>query len=624
MAAKDQNNIDRQTPEFNDVIVVGAGPVGLVASLLLSKYHVHHLLVEQLAEPDNHPQAHFINCRSMEVLRELDGLDEIVRAKSPPLDDWRRFVYCTGLADLPALDQAGSHTAGSLLGVVDHFDGVVDLGHSPAQVTHFAQHDFVKLLRKSVRQSRFCSFLEDRRADIREYPKYVAVKLTDNQTGRQLEVQAKFIVAADGAHSQTRKQLGIELISESGTIQNLMNVHFFSTQLSERLRSRIPAMLYFIYSPHGVAVLVAHTLAHGEFVAQIPFFPPYQQPADFDKNGCIDLLHKLVGAPDSLDVKSIRSWRMGIWEASRFRSKGGRCFLIGDAAHQLTPAGGFGMNTGIQDAHNLIWKIVTALRFQHTDRSESAEQLLPSYEDERRPIARLNAKISIENFNQTLLIPRAIGLALNNANLLSRAIERLPAPSILKRVLFQSAMRLGLKQVGWLNSNHFIARRRRRAVRRIFKDAKQQTLQLLFPGQDLGFVYASGWPEASDKFASDAFDPFEFKPVLKLGGRMPHFWLDGMNGRPVSVLDLPMQAANPGRPPCYVLLVTGDTETGFEKFNEIRNIKFGAFDIVSFELGSDLQDNAHFSFQRKRPSFLPSSFTVLIRPDGHIAWLHIP
>ena len=79
MAVKNQNSIDLELPESNEVIVVGAGPVGLVASLLLSKYHVPHMLVEQLVEPDNHPQAHFINCRSMEILRELNSLDLIIR-----------------------------------------------------------------------------------------------------------------------------------------------------------------------------------------------------------------------------------------------------------------------------------------------------------------------------------------------------------------------------------------------------------------------------------------------------------------------------------------------------------------------------------------------------------------
>lgn len=65
MTVKRQNPASLKLPESNQVVVVGAGPVGLVASLLLSNYHVPHVLVEQLAEPDTHPQAHFINCRSI-------------------------------------------------------------------------------------------------------------------------------------------------------------------------------------------------------------------------------------------------------------------------------------------------------------------------------------------------------------------------------------------------------------------------------------------------------------------------------------------------------------------------------------------------------------------------------
>jgi hypothetical protein len=77
--------------------------VGLEASLLSSKYLVTHMLVERLAEPDNHPQAHFINCRSMEILRELNGLDQIIHAESASSDEWRRFVYCTGLSNSHAI-----------------------------------------------------------------------------------------------------------------------------------------------------------------------------------------------------------------------------------------------------------------------------------------------------------------------------------------------------------------------------------------------------------------------------------------------------------------------------------------------------------------------------------------
>ena len=78
--------------------------MGLLASLLLSHYQEPHVLVEQLPTPDNHPQAHFLNCRSMEILRELDMLNQAIYARSAPADEWRRFVYCTGLADLPSVD----------------------------------------------------------------------------------------------------------------------------------------------------------------------------------------------------------------------------------------------------------------------------------------------------------------------------------------------------------------------------------------------------------------------------------------------------------------------------------------------------------------------------------------
>ncbi len=611
-------------PESNKVIVVGAGPVGLVASLLLSKYHVAHVLVEQLAEPDGHPQAHFINCRSMEILRELDALDQIVRDQSAPLDEWRRFVYCTGLSDLPDRDQINPDSAGSLLGVVDHFADRPVEEHSPTQEVHFPQHVFVQLLRRKVLASKFCRLVEGQHADVRENRQHVTVMLTDGQTGRRQQLQTQFLVGADGAHSTTRQQLEIELISENGILQHLINVHFFSLELSEWLRSRIPAMLYFVYSSAGVAVLVAHAFKRGEFVAQIPFFPPHQQAEDFDEQRCIALLRGLAGRPISISIRSIRTWRMGVWEASRFRSRGGRCFLIGDAAHQFPPAGGFGMNTGIQDAHNLIWKIAMVLRSENSDFSEFTERLLASYEDERRPVARLNAAISVQNFEKTLLIPRALGLDLNTANLLSRWMDRIPGPRALKHICFHAAMKLGLKQIDWLKSNYSIGRHRRRAVRTVFEDAKHQTLQLLFPGQDLGFVYKEGWLAGRDISGTDQLDPLTFEPDLKLGGRMPHFWLADRDGQKISVLDLPSLMIGADRLPCYVLLIAGKAEKTSKIFDVTNNRNFQPIVIAEIRLQSDLQSKAHFSFHRERPYFLPSTFAVLMRPDGHIAWMHVP
>jgi hypothetical protein len=296
--------------------------------------------------------------------------------------------------------------------------------------------------------------------------------------------------------------------------------------------------------------------------------------------------------------------------------------LIGDAAHQFTPAGGFGMNTGIQDAHNLIWKIASALQSESTPIPAATERLLASYESERRPVARLNAKISVDNFGITLKIPAAIGLDLNNANMLNQWIARIPGPQSLRRACFIAAMHLGLKQVDWLQSNFIIARRRLQAVGRISEDAKQQTLQLLFPGQDLGFVYRKGWLAGRDKSVTDRFDPLEFEPGLIVGGRMPHFWLDDKAGRQISVLDLPSLMIDPDRLPCYVLLVDGKADIDSQIFDVTKDRKFHPLINAIINSRLELPGAAHFSYCQGRPVFLPPSFAVLIRPDGHIAWLH--
>ena len=92
------------------VLIVGGGPVGLYASALLSGYGVPSLLVERSAAPSAHPRSHLINTRSMELLRGL-GVEGAVRAQTPPLDEWRRFLYCSSL--LGPQIAAQDHTAGA-------------------------------------------------------------------------------------------------------------------------------------------------------------------------------------------------------------------------------------------------------------------------------------------------------------------------------------------------------------------------------------------------------------------------------------------------------------------------------------------------------------------------------
>ena len=148
-------------------------------------------------------------------------------------------------------------------------------------------------------------------------------------------------------------------------------------------------------------------------------------------------------------------------------------------------------------------------------------------------------------------------------------------------------------------------------------------MQLLFPGQDLGFVYRDGWLAGRDKCGSDQFDPLTYEPELKLGGRMPHFWLNDKSGRRISVLDLPLLMIGSDRLPCYVLLIAGKADVTAKLFDVTQNREFQPIVITEIKSQAGLQSEAHFSFHQNRPIFLPPYFAVLIRPDGHIAWLYI-
>jgi 2-polyprenyl-6-methoxyphenol hydroxylase-like FAD-dependent oxidoreductase len=523
------------------------------------------------------------------------------------------------MVNLPDAKGANVGATGSMLGVVDHLSngGVETL--SPCPVTHFPQHDFVRLLRRRAKNSRFCYLLKGCHAEVIETSPTMSLMLTDVRTDRRHVQSALFVIGADGAHSVLRDQLGIELVGKTGTLQHLINVHFFSRLLAERLRSTIPAMLYFLYSPAGVGVVVAHSLSKGEFVAQIPFFPPLQPAASFSEGRCSRMIQQWIGRAMPIQVKSIRQWRMRVGLASRFQSPNGRCFLVGDAAHQFTPAGGFGMNTGIQDAHNLVWKIVLALRANQAENRYDAEQLLSSYEIERRPVAADNARWSIENYEQTLLVPRAMGLNPSAAKALHFLCTRLPGPLSAKRALFAAAMKLGQQQLAWMDADNPIANYRKRSLRHIFHDARHLTLRLLFPGQDLGFCYAPDMA-AGSCLCEAATDPFNYTPSLRIGGRMPHCWIREESGQRLSVLDLPTFTMADDGLPRHVLIMVGAVDQNMWRRADRQIATLHPVATVHIGTPSAPSDAHRFHFCGNRPAFLPLTAAILMRPDGHIQW----
>ena len=577
------------------VVIVGGGPVGLTMSILLSRLGVDSQLVERRAAPTTHPQAHFVNNRTREIFRPMLGLDEEVARAQPPLEDWRHFIYATRML------------GGVELGRVDHFDekasGEASKGSavSPTSVAHLSQHRLepmllVRALEAHPRgaagislRTECVDIAQDERGVTAELRSMPEASNANDGTSRESrspsrKLRARFLVAADGARGGLRSRLGVG-DTGSPAMQHLVNVHFTSRKLADALRAaNRAAMLYFVFNPDVAAVVVAHELKDGagEFVAQIPFFPPTQSlEEDFCEARCAELVRAAIQSEgdswrttteekivvDDVRIKHARAWTMGATVADRFVD--GRVFLAGDAAHAFPPAGGFGMNTGVQDAHNLAWKLaacVGSLTSESNAESFEYDSIAASYDAERRPVAVANARVSVRNFFRVLEIPKAIGLEPTAADALhaaAKATEAMVSRDAARRAL-NAGLALGRAQCGaLLETDNALGNSRRAAVARLC-GARDGTLSLQFPEEDLGFVYGSSQGSSpvsslpgsrgASFFASSASemesagivgDGAKLVPpnTLVLGARLPHARLrfanvEGLASTDASTLDL--------------------------------------------------------------------------------------
>nr|CAB3479145.1 unnamed protein product [Digitaria exilis] len=371
------------------VLIVGAGPVGLVLSFLLTKFGIKCAVIEKNVEFTRHPRAHFINNRTMEIFRKLDGLAGEIERSQPPVDLWRKFVYCTSLS-------------GSVLGSVDHMK----------QEGQFSSSHFECLMS--------CT----------------SYKLVDLLL-KKLEV----------------------------------------------------------------------------FIKQV----------------CEQIIVKLVGwEPADIQVLDIKPWAMHAEVAEKYVGCNNRVVLAGDAAHRFPPAGGFGMNTGVQDAHNLAWKLGLMLN------GVASPSIMQTYESERRPVAIFNTELSVENFKAAMSIPATLGLDPTLANSVHQVINKSLGSIIPRNV--QKAVLEGLFSIGRaqlsdyiLNEKNPLGSLRLARLRSILDEGK--SLQLQFPAEDLGFCYEEGAlvaedcgekPQKGAKLRHSKRASREYIPSANTGARLPH------------------------------------------------------------------------------------------------------
>jgi 2-polyprenyl-6-methoxyphenol hydroxylase-like FAD-dependent oxidoreductase len=347
------------------------------------------MVVEQGDGSIYQPKMDMVGVRTMEFCRRWQIVNEVL-ASPYPLDYPQDNVYVTSVTGYELGREAVPSYASSPL-----------LPQSPERRHRCPQDMFDPILRRfatSTRQVEYRSLNE--LVNIVECGQGVEASLREIQTGREYVVYADFIVGCDGATSRVRELMGTTM-SGKGALTYTTNIIFRSAELA-RLHDKGLLYRFIAIGPEGPwATIVAINGADRWRMSIIGDDQPRQpSPAEIDK-----AIYRAVGTHFCYEILSVVPWVRRELVADRYRK--GPIFIAGDAAHVMSPTGGFGMNTGIGDAVDLSWKLAAVLD------GWGGSGLLDSYEEERRPVAIRNMTESSRNLARMLsarLEPPGAGL----------------------------------------------------------------------------------------------------------------------------------------------------------------------------------------------------------------------
>ena len=349
------------------VIVVGAGPVGLMLAIDLGRRGVRCILLEQKDAPQFLPKMERCNARTMEIYRRL-GIVEKVRKAGFPRDVPMDVFIVTSLVEPSLLHLPYPSVAQAQAEIAVCHDGTMP--REPYQL--ISQYTLEPLL-KSIAESmpnvsvRYgCEFVSfEQTADgVR-----VRVKRGDATT----EISALYLAGCDGGNSAVRRQLGIKLQGEANLMQ-FRQALFRCDDLFERIPIG-KGRHYHVADSQATFLIVQDSTRHFTLHAV----------ADSDAEMAA-LFEKTIAMPVKYEMLSVGQWRQNLLLADSYAQ--GRVFLAGDAIHLMIPTGGLGMNSGVGDAVDLSWKLAATLQ------GWGGPKLLASYEAERRPIGALNVEAS--------------------------------------------------------------------------------------------------------------------------------------------------------------------------------------------------------------------------------------
>ncbi|OAV61810.1 FAD-dependent monooxygenase [Enteractinococcus helveticum] len=559
------------------VLIAGAGGAGLTASMLLSDLGIDSLAISSAPGTSVLPKAHVVQQRSMEIYRRLGVADDIYTKGTPP-ENMARTGWYAGL-------QGDHEIYGREIAVQESWGaGYTDpawIAASPCRQTNLPQIRLEPvLLEHALKKNPGGVKFNQELIDFVQDDDGVTSTIRDRETDETYTVRSQYPLGADGGR-MVGNHLGIEMQGERNILYSV-SIHF-TADLSQYMNDDPSVLIRWMWPAHsGLLTLLVPMGPEkwGRDSEEWVFHLNYatEDKRVFDDEAMIADMKHALGLPDfEPEIHKITRWTFEALVAERFQEH--RTFLLGDAAHRHGPTGGLGLNTAIQDADNLTWKIAQVLKGQ------ASPALLNTYEPERQPVAARNVRRSTENAMNHINIGAMLGVS----------------PTQSEKENIASLQRL------W--SDDPTDKEYKARVR--FAIASQ-SMEFSEHNVEFGYHYDSSAIVAIGEIPPPNPDEMRlYQPGTVPGSPVPHAWLDGPDGERKAIVDLLV----PGE---YLLLAGEDGAAwvaGAQQVASQLNVPINAYTIG--HVSGDLLDprSAWVNQRGHGPAGV-----VLIRPDGFVAW----
>ncbi len=560
---------EHEAPLETDVLVVGSGPAGATAAVLLARYGVRVTMVTRADWVSDSPRAHITNQRTMEVFRAM-GLEEACRAVAQPASNMANQVLCTSIA---GEEIARTWSWGGNPELASEY-----LMASPGAGCDLPQDRLEPILVSEAARLGVRVRFRTRFESLEQDDEGVTVQVLDQLTGRRETFRAKYVIGADGGQSPVAKAIDLPFTGKAG-MGNAMNVRF-RADLSKYVAHR-PGSLFAVIQPDRVDgmgnAMIRMVRPWNEWVAAFVHLGERNSRLTAEEAECE--IKQLIG-DDTIEVAvtGLFPWRVNHVVADHYSV--GRVHCVGDAVHRHPPMNGLGANTCVQDAFNLAWKLAFVLQ------GAAGAELLDSYSVERHPIG-------------TQIVDRAIKSWLDAGEMLQALGLDPQAPVEVRRAQFAK-------------------------LYEPTAEGESKRAALAQANANKAYVYHANGVEMNQIYSADSraietdgIAPFEYardpelviQPTSHPGSRLPHGWV-GLPGRTVSTLDL----TSPER---FTLLARIQGAAWVDAAQRLAAELGIPLTALRVGLGCEATD-PHGDFARV--SEVGESGCLLVRPDQHIAW----